>query len=364
MKGRLIFFLAAAGLLTRLASAYYFNVPRTHQPPAFSPAPNPYPRGIYANGIIESAQSNGENVNLFPEVSGTVSGILVSEGQTVTRGTPLLTIDDSVQRAVAEQQRAQAEAALAQLNALRAQPRPETLAVTQAQLALARASLKTAQDQYDKQSRLYETDSKAVSKDTVDNAANAVRVAAAGVEVAQRQLELTRAGAWSYDIDNQRRQYDALHNAYLASAAQLDRYTIKAPIDGVILSVRAAVGGYVSPQGSYGTYTGGFTPVMVMGGPQDYLAVRCYVDEILVPRLPPPERLRAAMFVRGTSFSLPLEYVRTQPYVGPKIALSNQRAERVDVRVLPVIFRFSKPAGMALYPGQLVDVYIGEEPAS
>ena len=91
MKGRLIFFLAAAGLLTGLASAYYFNVPRTHQPPAFSPAPNPYPRGIYANGIIESAQSNGENVNLFPEVSGTVSGILVSEGQTVTRGTPLLT---------------------------------------------------------------------------------------------------------------------------------------------------------------------------------------------------------------------------------------------------------------------------------
>ena len=52
MKGRLIFFLAAAGLLTGLASAYYFNVPRTHQPPAFSPAPNPYPRGIYANGII------------------------------------------------------------------------------------------------------------------------------------------------------------------------------------------------------------------------------------------------------------------------------------------------------------------------
>jgi HlyD family secretion protein len=32
--------------------------------------------------------------------------------------------------------------------------------------------------------------------------------------------------------------------------------------------------------------------------------------------------------------------------------------------VLPVIFRFSKPAGMALYPGQLVDVYIGEESAS
>jgi HlyD family secretion protein len=34
--------------------------------------------------------------------------------------------------------------------------------------------------------------------------------------------------------------------------------------------------------------------------------------------------------------------------------------ERVDVRVLPVIFRFDKPKGVNLYPGQLVDVFIGE----
>lgn len=45
--------------------------------------------------------------------------------------------------------------------------------------------------------------------------------------------------------------------------------------------------------------------------------------------------------------------------VSPKIELSDERAERVDVRVLPMIFRFDKPRGMNLYPGQLVDVYIG-----
>jgi HlyD family secretion protein len=33
----------------------------------------------------------------------------------------------------------------------------------------------------------------------------------------------------------------------------------------------------------------------------------------------------------------------------------------VDVRVLPVLFRFQKPKDIQLYPGQLVDVYIGEE---
>ena len=49
-----------------------------------------------------------------------------------------------------------------------------------------------------------------------------------------------------------------------------------------------------------------------------------------------------------------------QPFVSPKIELSDQRLERVDVRVLPIIFRIEKPKDLNLYPGQLVDVYIGE----
>ena len=58
---------------------------------------------------------------------------------------------------------------------------------------------------------------------------------------------------------------------------------------------------------------------------------------------------------------MPLEFVRAQPYVSPKIELSNQRTERVDVRVLPLIFRFRKPQTMSVYQGQLVDVYIAEK---
>ena len=98
-----------------------------------------------------------------------------------------------------------------------------------------------------------------------------------------------------------------------------------------------------------------------MGSAQEYLGVRCYIDEILVHRLPQPAQITAKMFIRGTDINIPLEYVRVQPYVSPKIELSNQRTERVDVRVLPVLFRFAKPKNLALYPGQLVDVYIGEK---
>jgi HlyD family secretion protein len=77
--------------------------------------------------------------------------------------------------------------------------------------------------------------------------------------------------------------------------------------------------------------------------------------------LPQAAQIAAKMFIRGTDVNIPLEYVRTQPYVSPKIELSNQRTERVDVRVLPVLFRFAKPKNVALYPGQLVDVYINEK---
>ena len=66
------------------------------------------------------------------------------------------------------------------------------------------------------------------------------------------------------------------------------------------------------------------------------------------------------MSIRGSNIKVPLDFVRVQPFVSPKIELSDQRQERVDVRVLPVIFKVEKPKDVNLYPGELVDVYIGE----
>lgn len=361
MRNKVLFFLSIIGIFIGLVSAYIYGIERKPQPPVFNPASNPYAKGIYANGIVESYQTNGENVNIYPEVPGVVTRILVAEGQSVSQGTPLLIMDDSVQRATAEQQKSQAEAALALLEELRAQPRKENLEVAKAQVEFATASLKSAQDQLDKQRKSYELDTKSVSKDALDNAENAVKVAKANLEVVRKQYELTKAGAWVYDIRNQENQYNALSKAYTASNALLAKYVIKAPLEGVLLSINAAVGSYVSTQGAYDTYTQGFNPVLVMGSPQTYIGVRCYIDEILVHRIPQASRMEAKMLIRGTDISIPLEYVRVQPYVSPKIQLSNQRTERVDVRVLPVIFRFEKPKDISLYPGQLVDVYIGEK---
>jgi HlyD family secretion protein len=363
MKNRWIFVASLTGVALALGAVHFLGVESQAQPPVFQPAANPYAQGIYANGIVESDLPDGQNISIYPEVSGTVKSLLVQEGATVKAGTPILQIEDSVPRATAGQQRAQAQSALAALSALRAQPRKETLNVARAQLLQAEANLKTSRDQYDKQQRSQAIEPRSVSREAIDNARNAFNASNAAVEVAQRQYELTKAGAWRYDIENAQAQYAALQKAAEASEALLQKYTLRAPVDGVVLAVNAAVGSYVSPQGIYNSYTQAMAPAMLMGGMPESYQVRCYIDEILIARLPSPDRIVAQMSVRGSDVKLPLEFVRVQPYVSPKIALSNQRQERVDVRVLPVIFRFARNDALKLYPGQLVDVYIGQKAA-
>jgi HlyD family secretion protein len=195
---------------------------------------------------------------------------------------------------------------------------------------LAESNLKAARDQYNKRRGAYDIEPQSISKDVLDTAEDAVSQAAAALKVAN---------------------------------ALLQKYTVKAPVSGVVLAVNTTAGSYVSPQGNYDSYTQLFDPLVVMGATQAYLAVRCYVDEILISRLPSHWHIRAQMSIRGTDIKVPLEFVRVQPYVSPKIELSNERQERVDLRVLPVIFRFEKKDA-PVYPGQLVDVFIGQDAPS
>jgi len=361
MRNKIIFGLAAAGLLIGLLSAYLLGIQHPAQKPVFAPVNSPFASAIYSNGMIESSQGAGENINIFPEVAGVVSQVLVHEGQQVAAGTPLLRIDDTVQKANTEQLRLQSMAALSLLQELKAQPRKETLAIAKAQVDQAQANLQAVRDQYDKRRAAYDIDAKSISKDVLDTALDAVTQATAGLEVANRQYALTKAGSWSYDIANQQKQYEAANQAYLAANALLQKFQIKAPIAGIAMAINAAPGSYVSSQGSYDSYTQGTDPLIVMSTEQDYLAVRCYIDEILISRLPDPAHIQAQMSIRGTDLKVALEFVRIQPLVSPKIELSNQRQEKVDLRVLPVIFRFPKKALSMVYPGQQVDVYIGQK---
>jgi HlyD family secretion protein len=293
-RNKIIFTLSITGILAGLAAAFIFGLARKAQPPVFKPASSPYESAIFANGIIESDLPNGVNININSEVSGPITQVLVKEGQKVSAGTLLFSIDDSVQSATTE---------------------------------LAAANLKAAKDQYDKRQASYKADPGSISRDVVDTAKDAVEQAEAALKAAN---------------------------------ALLLKYSVKAPVEGVVLALNTSVGSYVSSLGTYDSYTQAMDPLVVMGGPQKYLDVRCYVDEILVSRLPTPDHILAQMQIIGTDTKVPLEFVRVQPYVSPKIELSNERQEQVDLRVLPVIFRFEKK-NVPAYPGMEVDVYIGKK---
>ena len=88
MKNKVIFIISSLGIIGGIAGAILSGITKPPLPPAFSPAASPYASAIYAEGIVESAQTSGENINIYPEVAGTVKEILVSEGQQVNAGQP------------------------------------------------------------------------------------------------------------------------------------------------------------------------------------------------------------------------------------------------------------------------------------
>ena len=116
----------------------------------------------------------GPNVNIFPEVAGPITQILVAEGEQVRKGQPLVAIDDSIQRATVDQVRAQADASQTLLEELRAQPRPETLDIALAQVVNATATLKSARDSVAKLEQAHALEPRSVSQDQLDTARNAV----------------------------------------------------------------------------------------------------------------------------------------------------------------------------------------------
>lgn len=300
------FVIASIGICAGLISVFIYHEKVKIQPP-IAVSYNPYETGVYATGIIEAYQTNGSNNNIYPEVPGKVAEIFVVEGQIVKKDTPMLAIDDTVQKEIVEKD--------------------------VAGVRYARANLVNVQEQLDKIQNSYKLSSKSVSINALDNAINAVEIAKESLNVAIEQEKSDRA-LW-------------------------DKFVIKSPTDGVVLRIEATKGGYVSSLGSYDSYTQSMLPIIQMGTTSSYLQVRCFLDEILIPKLPDPQKLSATMFIRGlNNRSIPLEFVSIEPEAIPNIELSNEKNQRVDVRVLPIIFKFKKPTDINLFPGQLVDVYI------
>lgn len=67
---------------------------------------------------------------------------------------------------------------------------------------------------------------------------------------------------------------------------------------------------------------------------------------------------RAIAYLRGNKdINTPLVFVRFEPYVIPKKSLTGDSSERVDTRVLQVLFTFER-CSLPVFVGQQMDVFI------
>jgi len=96
-------------------------------------------------------------------------------------------------------------------------------------------------------------------------------------------------------------------------------------------------------------------PLLLLGN-LDRMHVRVDIDENDAWRFNP--KATAMAFVRGQpklKTGVTFEYI--EPYVIPKRSLTGDSTERVDTRVIQVIYSF-KRGELAVYPGQQMDVFI------
>lgn len=126
----------------------------------------------------------------------------------------------------------------------------------------------------------------------------------------------------------------------------LERLTIRAPSDGAVLQVEIRHGEMASN-----------TRPLILFGDLDHLQVRVNIDEELAGKFDKTQPA-VAFPQNNTSISIPLKFVRIDPYVIPKKSLTGASNERIDTRVLQVIYSFIPPKNYPIYVGQLVDVYI------
>lgn len=311
--------------------------------PVADPPGSPYTEGVAGAGIVEAST---ENIAIGVDVPGVVTALHVDIGDRVRGGDPLFTVDDRAARAELAVRGAALLAAKAELQRLIDQPRPEDLPPARARVAQAEAELADAENQLELWTSV--VDKRAVSEDTLARRRYAVQGAEARLQEAKSQLGLLEAGAWAPELEIARAKVAGAESEVLQARTSLDRLTVKAPVDGQVLQKKIRLGEY-APAGVVSE------PLMLLGAVET-LHVRVDVDENDAWRVRPD--LPATAFVRGNpALKAELRFVRIEPFVVPKRSLTGDSAERVDTRVLQVIYSFPAKA-LPVYVGQQMDVFI------
>jgi len=309
------------------------------------PAPPPaavWSSEVAAVGIVEAAS---ENIAISLPVSGLVTHVFVHAGDKVARGAALFSLDDRDLRAELALRQSELELARRKLERIQKTPRPEEIPPAEARVREAEAQAADAETQL----RLMEgvEDKRAIRNEDLERRRAAVPAAKARVEEAQAALALLKAGPWQPDVEVARAEVEEASRNVDRVRTGIERLTVSAPIAGEILQSKIRAGEYAQagalPQ-----------PLMLMGATGE-LRLRVDVSEEDAGRV--SAQARATASPRGDSaHKFPLHFVRFEPYVIPKKELTGDSVERVDTRVLQVIYALGP--GTTLFAGQRMDVFI------
>lgn len=265
-------------------------------------------------GVVEPSS---EVIDLGTALSGLVTAVLVRPGDYVSRGQPLFRVDDRDVRA----RLLEADAAISEAGAAIVEARAAEAAAAR-QLALYRGI----------------ADPAAVSRSEIIRAEGEAAVARGRRQLAEARLDAARA-------------------ARNRASVERSRLTVAAPSSGEILAVDVRPGEFVQA-GQQGSNS---TPYIQMGETRP-LHVRIDIDEDEATRV----ALGSAAVVspRGAADrQVRARFVRAEPQVVPKRSLTNSAAERVDVRVLQLIYELPPTDGL-FRVGQQVDAFIAARPAT
>jgi HlyD family secretion protein len=308
---------------------------------AVQPPAAPYEDTLAGAGVVEP---QSENISIGAAMPGLVAEVPVEVGQNVAEGDLLFRMDDRQLRGDLVVRQSMLDVAQAEVTRLQSQPRAEQVAVDEARLQEAEEVNVEAHRQLERILRL--APSGAVTQAEVDAARRTAGVATAQLAHAKATLELTKAGAWQYDIMVAKQQVEQARAEVERIKTELARLEVRAPRDGEVLQVNVRPGEYAgTPPGQ---------TLMVLGSTES-LHVRVDIDEQDIGRY--QAGIPGVAMPRGfPDLKYELRFKRVEPFVVPKRSLTGDNTERVDTRVLQVIYEIAKN-DPPLFVGQQLDVY-------
>jgi len=350
MLTRVLLPLVAAGLLIYSVVHMMNSDPLTPDAqPTVEPSHNPYATSVAGPGVVEAAE---ENIAIGSPVPGVVVEVFAKVGMKLQPGSKLFRLDDRQLQADLSFRKAAVEAAKAELERLENQPRPEEVRMSQALLDEAQANMTDQKDQLARIKDLH--DQKFSTHMEYVTRQQAYQMTKAKYEHAQAEFEMRKQGAWKFDKLVSKTAVQQAESQVQQVETEIERLTICSQAEGEVLQVNVRPGEFVgTPPGQ---------PLVVVGD-VGKLHVRVDIDEYDIPRFQPGAPAKASLKGQPRQ-QFVLTFVRVEPFVVPKKSLTGENTERVDTRVLPVIYELHM-ADRQFFVGQQLDVYIeaqrGEE---